>query len=260
MKDSTITSQELDLRVRKVVLRLSKRLRNSSSHRSCLDSNLASHRDLPTGVKFKSKKFKWLIGYLILLHYYPMEESVRAYTYLDLQDFIEESASFWLTVLTDRDRFLKYLEIQEVMTEQQFFSGICNEANLEQQIQSICFLFEDKFKRPRRIQRRKGYRDKGSLGPEDSRVLRKEEKNDFYLSWYHWHLEEKREIHSQEVRLFQSFLDEGRVLTDEQLIKFHIKKGEYSNEQERESREEAYLKQRAPYFFDNKERKSRKNN
>jgi hypothetical protein len=92
------------------------------------------------------------------------------------------------------------------------------------------------------------------LGPEDLRKLQEEYEIDYYLNWYQHYLEEKSEIRKLETLLFREFLDKGRVLTDEQLIKFHIKKGEF--QYERKPAEKAYLESRTPQEFEKEGRKS----
>jgi hypothetical protein len=175
---------------------------------------------------------------------------VWSYLYLDLLDFIKESPVYWFVVLLEnQDLFLEYLVKQEVITEQQFFSGIVNVKNLEETLDSIVFRFEERLKKPRRLVRRKGYRDKGSLGSLSSVARRKELSDDYYLQWYQWYLEEKEILKSDHVSLFREYLSEGRVLTDDQMIEFKLKKGSNDNERKEEPRELTYIKERAPQEF-----------
>lgn len=243
MKNSQISSIEIGIKIQKTVLKLSSRtLRQKTDKSSSHSSDLAS---IPIGVRFLSKRYKKLLGYLLLYHYYPLEETIACYIYLDLYDFIEEnSESFWLIALMDnRETFLRYLEVQETMTEQQFFAGICNETFLEECLNSIVYRFEEKLRKPKRVIRRKGYRDKGTLPSFDERVRKEETSNDFFLKLYQLELEEKCNIQSSEISLLRSHLKEGRVLTDEYMIKFKLKKG-VKNETERDSSAENYCKRR----------------
>jgi hypothetical protein len=262
MKDQIISSLELDIRIRKTILQTSKEAqKNYRSQKSCLDSNLALLTNTPVGLKLPSRKFKRLIGYLILYHYYPCERSVFAYFHIDLQDHLEETEAFWLKVLQeDKVLFLKWLEEQQTITLHQFYAGICNVTNLISLLDEIKFLFEEKLKAPRRVIRRKGYRDKGSLGPEDSRALRSEEGKDFYLLLYQLELEEKEMLRSDLCQLLREHLTEGRVLTDEQMVEFHLlSRKELQNEQsERNFTAEDYCKRRSREEVIRKEKETRR--
>lgn len=243
MKNSQISSIEIGIKIQKTVLKMSSRaFRQKTDKSSSHGSDLAS---IPVGVRFLSKRHKRLLGYLLLYHFYPLEETIACYIHLDLYDFIEEnSQSFWLIALMDdRDTFLRYLEVQEVMTEQQFFSGICNETFLEGCLSTIVYRFEEKLRKPKRVIRRKGYRDKGTLPSFDEKTRREELSNDFFLKLYQLELEEKSDIQQSEISLLRSHLKEGRVLTDEYLFKFKLKKGA-KYETERNTSAKDYCKRR----------------
>jgi hypothetical protein len=182
--------------------------------------------ELPVGINFLSRKYKMLLSYLLIYHYYPLEASVLCYIHLDLLEILKKTESFWLCVLLDKQNFLKYLEVQETMTLQQFFSGICNNKNIQQALDNIVLRFEEKLRKPKRIIRRKGYRDKGSLGNFDSKLRKQELENEFYFSLVQFEKEEKEALRSDYCTLLEEYLNEGRVLTDELLIEFKIKKGE----------------------------------
>lgn len=253
MKDKKdLSPSALDLQIRKVVLKTNSSLleKKHCPQKASHDSGLAEKQSLVLGVKFPSSKFKKILSYLVLYHYYPQDEMVWSYLYLDLLDFIKESPVYWFVVLLEnQDLFLEYLVKQEVITEQQFFSGIVNVKNLEETLDSIVFRFEERLKKPRRLVRRKGYRDKGSLGSLSSVARRKELSDDYYLQWYQWYLEEKEILKSDHVSLFREYLSEGRVLTDDQMIEFKLKKGSNDNERKEEPRELTYIKERAPQEF-----------
>jgi hypothetical protein len=246
-----ISALELDVRLRKICLKLLKRQRKRKDpQKASLDSSLAEKTEIPVGLKFLSKKFKDLLGFLVLYHYYPMEPSVYVYFHLDLQEQLEVTESFWLSVLLEnKDYFLIWLEEQRTISAQVFFSGIANEKNLERLIRNIVFTFEEKFKKPRKLVRRKGYRDKGSLGPLSSRVLKKELKNDFYLTVLQYQIEEKALLRRDLSILLRDHLTKGRVLTQELLVEFRItSRKEDQSERSRckgSTPEEDYCKRRA---------------
>lgn len=260
MLDSNISSLELDVKIRRTFSSLFKKLEEEKNpQKASLVSDLASMKELPVGVIFLSSKFKMLISYLLILYYYPLDESLYCYLYLDLEDLLKENSSaYWLTVLLEnREIFLKYLEVQETMTEQQFFSGICNTKNLSEAINQIQLRFEEKFHKPKRLIRRKGYRDKGSLGSVSSSALKQEMKNDFYLTLLQYQKEEEEILRSETCTLLREHLLEGRVLTDELLVDFKIKKGKNYEQTNHNSPAEDYCKQRSREEIIRKERKDR---
>ena len=260
MKNSEVSSLEIDVKIRKVVLRFLKHREDQVPQKASLCSDLASLSKLPVGFEVLSRRYKDLLTFLVLLHYFPMERSIYCYFYLDLQDTLSETESFWLSVLVeDKDLFLRYLEVQETITEQSFFSGIVNESNLAKVLSLVVFRFEEKLQKPRRVIRRKGYRDKGSLGSESSRVIRKEEKSDFYLTLRQFELEEHSLIRSTECQLLREYLTGLRVLTDELMIKFRLKKGDL-NELRRKSDCQTYIEQRETGTINSKEGKNRERN
>jgi len=243
-----LSPDALDCQIRRVILKThsSYQKKNVCPQKASLDSSLAENQ-LVIGVKFPSTKFKRILSYLVLYHYYPQDELISCYFQLDLFDFIKGSPEYWFVVLLEnQDLFLKYLIEQEVLTEQQFFAGIVNVKNLEETLDSIVFQFEERLKRPRRLVRRKGYRDKGSLGNPSFKGVKDEIEEDSLLNYYQWYLEEKEILKSDHCALFREFLSEGRVLTDDQMIEFKLKKGEVKeHERSREPWEVTYIKERS---------------
>lgn len=252
MKDSSITPQELDCKIRNIVLRTSKKIKKSPSDKDASRYSVLaspSTSKLPIGVNFISRKYKKKLAYLIVYHYFPLEVSVNCYMKIDLPEFLfEEDQSFWLSVLMDKDLFLKYLCSQKIMTEQQFFSGICNISKLEEAIQFIVLRFEGHLRKPKRVQRRKGYNDKGTLPARDFKILQEELRNDFYLSYEQFLKEEYQDTKHKECQLLIDYLNEGRVLTDEYLVKFKIIKEDKTYEQSNNySRVKTFNRERATF-------------
>jgi len=262
MKDSVSSSIELDTKIRaKIIKLLSTKTEEDDVHQaSCLCRSLASSQ-LPTGLKFSSKKYRFLQAYLIIFHYFPIEESILCYMFLDLQDFISQSGeSYWLcALLSNRDNYLKYLEIQQTITEQEFFSGVCNVKFLNIALKTISLRFEEKLRHPRRIVRRKGYKDKGSQGPPSSRALRAGVNEDFFLSMYQFLKEEKEQLRSVKIQLLQEYLQGTRDLNGDLLIEFRIlPRGGKENEQtDRYTEVQDYIKRRSNEKTVEKERKYR---
>jgi hypothetical protein len=178
------------------------------------------------GVNFGRNKYRILLTYVVLFHYYKMDESVRCYFYLDLVDHLEDNPnSFWLIVLLeDKEYFLKWLEVQETMTRNDFFSSVCNEKNLIEVLSYVTLRFEERLRRPRKLVRRKGYRDKGTLPDSSATAIRQEIQRDAYLTQLQYIIEEKRDIRKQEISLFRDFLTKGKPLEPEHLALFRIRK------------------------------------
>jgi hypothetical protein len=260
MKDSIISSLELEVKIKKKVFKsLSKETGGEDIlQESCLCRSLAKNR-LPVGLKFSSRKFRYLLAYLIIFFYFPLEESIFCYMYLDLQDFIRCSQAYWLCALTsNKDIFIKYLVVQKTMSEQQFFSGICNEQFLRQVLKSISLRFEERLRNPRRVIRRKGYKDKGSLGTLSSTALNKGVKEDSYLTMLQFLKEGNDELKSDKIQLLGEYLQGTRDLTDELLIEFRIIPGGKENEQtDRYSEIKNYIERRSNQKIVDQERKHR---
>jgi hypothetical protein len=219
--------------------------RQNSSRGSILA--LSERRELPIGVGFKSSKYKKMIGYLLILHYLDLEESVRCYLFLDLKEFLEKSEHFWLTVLMDKDLFLKYLLKQKTMTRSDFFSGICSVKYLAETIQLITLKFEKKLWKVTRPVRRKGYHDKGTLPEKSESVRRDEISKDYYFIAFQIELEQENLIRASLASSLREYLSGGRVLTAEEMLLFHLEKGVKENVHngiKRKSSIEDYIKQR----------------
>lgn len=260
---SKIPTDELDMKIRKVVVRLFEDVRQNNDCQKASHGIPLAPKQPVVGVKFLSRKFKEFIGLLILYHYYPMERSVLCYYHIDFEDMIERSESFyWLSVLLqDKDYFLQWLREQETIDSQVLYSGIVTIKFLKSILNSIVLRFEEKLKRPRKLVRRKGYRDKGSLGPLSSRTLKQECGNDFYLTACQFLREEQELIRQTNSRMLLEHFTEGRVLSDELKIEFRIipSKEEDLNERDiRKSSEEAYCQQRANEAAIRQEREDRK--
>jgi hypothetical protein len=143
---------------------------------------------------------------------------------IDLQEFIISTESYWLSSLLEKNRFLKYLVEQQYFTEQAWFSGICCKRYLRETLDLISLRFEQKLKRPKRVIRRKGYKDKGSSRDDSVKAILQEWQKDYLCYEIQYQIELKREVRRQETELLSQHLDEGRVLTDELLLKFHLRR------------------------------------
>jgi len=189
---------------------------------------------LPEGIKFSGRKYQELLGYLIILHYVD-DELLHWYIRVDLEHFLLKNFQFyWLSVLTeDREFLLRWLLNQRTITMRTFFGNICCRKNLILCWNLIKIRFESRI-RPKRKQRHRGYRDKGTLPALDIRILRKELDKDIYLQIDHQKIEELRLLQETNIRLFRSYLQQGGSLEERLLQEFRINPKE-ENKDERET-------------------------
>lgn len=231
MKNANVSLREIDLRISKVALSTSKLLSSRNSTQKASPYNNPPLLETPVGEKFTSQKYIDLLGYLVLYHYLPVDEKHLVYLHLDLEEhFRRNSESFWLQVLMDQELFLKWLQEQRTMTLEVFFSRIVNTQNLIRLADSIIVQFEETLKHPRRVIRRRGYKDKGSLPNSSTRAIREEEQKDIWLLLDQLQHEEKLRIRSEECQLLIDFLTKGEELSDDYMIKFRLKEENYGTE------------------------------
>lgn len=246
MKQSNTSSSELEVKIKKVVLDVlqsSVAEKNNSHQKGCPCTTLAPKK-LPVGVNFLSRKWIKLLTYLVILYWYPLDEIIRPYYYLDLLDLFGESQFYWLEALSTKELFLKYLDSQEWFTEQWFFSAVCNKKNIEDSLSLAVLRFEEKLRIPKRVLRRKGYKDKGSLGNISTRAQRWGVQEDYYLTALQFLREEQEEMHQEDVLALRYYLLGLRTLAGEDLTKFRLQKGE-KNESEEYTRISSYIRERA---------------
>jgi hypothetical protein len=180
---------------------------------------------VPVGEKFLSRKYKDLIGYLVLIHYLPVDEKHFYYLLLDFQEHCEKLSEFhWFSLFIEKELFLQWLIKQQTLSSNAFFGSIVNVDNLRHLMGQIVVRFEETFQRPKRTIRRRGYKDKGSLPNESLKARREEAQNDCWLTEEQLQIEEKRKHRHLEESLLKEFLNEGRTLDDTLLMKFRILK------------------------------------
>ena len=236
MRNSTLSLVELEKSIYSIVLDTHRSFENEKStfvsQKASPYNTPISEKDLPVGEKFLSQRYKDLIGYLILIHFMPVDEKHYAYMLLDFIEHLRKNEqSFWLIALTDQSRFLKWLDKQETLSARAFFSDICTKEKLISLMNSIVTTFEETFRRPRRPIRRRGYKDKGSRAPEDVRYRNEELRNSTELRDLQFSLEEKEESHLRDISLLRQYLDdEIESLTEAQLCKFRFIKGGKEND------------------------------
>lgn len=181
-------------------------------------------------VHFLSQKYKDILGYLIICHYVD-DEVLAIYMKLDLHEFLIKNPEFyWTSVLVEsRKLFLKWLIDQQTLSANAFFGNICCQIHLETCWNQIVLRFEKRIV-PKRVIRRRGYKDKGTLANSSSLIRKQEAQRDEWLRETQLELERKRELRQQESALFRNYLEGIGILTDEQLLKFRIRKGDLENE------------------------------
>lgn len=177
-------------------------------------------------VDFLSRKFKDILGYLIIYHCAD-DEILKTYLFLDLEQFLRRNSQFYWTValLKSKEYFARWLLDQQIISQRAFFGNICCIDHLRQCWNSIKFRFEKRI-RPKRTIRHRGYRDKGTLPALDSKVRREEEQKDCILLEEQIRAEELYVQQTEEIRLLEDYLSGGGTLEETLQVKFRILKEE----------------------------------
>lgn len=221
--DPALSASELNSRIYEVFARTFSEETKSKKAAEVLSRIVPNGRvNLPERIKFSGRKYQELLGYLIILHYVD-DELLRWYIRIDLEHFLLKNFQFyWLSVLTeDREFLLKWLLNQRTITSRTFFGNICCRKNLIRCWNLIKIRFEARI-RPKRTQRHRGYRDKGTLPALDVRILRKELDKDVYLREEQQKIEETRLLQEKNIRLFRSYLEQDGSLEERLLQEFRI--------------------------------------
>jgi hypothetical protein len=178
------------------------------------------------GLQFLSQKYVSLLGYVILCHYVE-DEVLHAYLRLDLTEILKENPEFyWMTVLIEnKSFFIKWLESTQQITKEAFFGNICSAKSLRKRWNEIKLRFQSRI-RPKRKIRRRGYRDHGSLADVSTRVRRSEYMKDWSGRLEQALIEEQRMLRYRDCRSLKIYLEGVGSLSDEQLMKFRIKRKE----------------------------------
>lgn len=224
MKEQFVTVEEIQSQIEKTCRQTERFVQqNHFRQRSCLGYALDPSSPL-VGVRFLQRRWKRILGYLLVLHFYNLDTAVKSYIRLDLEELILGSEVYFFRPLLRPDLFLKFLQVQTVMSFQQWCSGVSNRSYLVETLDLILIRFEERLRRPKRKVRHKGYRDKGSLGNVGLRTIQQEWRSDYLNRELELHIAEHQRLRQDEILLFESHLEEGRVLPDELLIKFHLRK------------------------------------
>lgn len=190
---------------------------------------------LPEHIDFTKSKFIYLHGYLVILHCIE-DEILKYYLLLDLEEFLRKHVQFyWMKVLCEsRDMYLKYLLDQEVLGRRDFFGNYCCRKNLLTCWYSIKFRFKTRIC-PKRVQRHRGYRDKGNLPKLDEKVRREELQKDVWM--LEEQLEEERIYLQQEeeIQLLRNYLQGNGFLLESHKIKFRFIRKDENYEERNDS-------------------------
>jgi hypothetical protein len=226
--------------------------------------NIQKYSEGVIGYTFLGNKFYQLMAYILVYHYWIQDEAVAAYCRLDLEDHIlKNDSSFWLLpLLEEKTYFLRYLEIQETMSCNKFFSCICSENAILETISTIKQRFEKKLSKYYKPVDTSDYKDKGSLPNDPSSSIRRREHAKDYTSRIREEvIEAKRQCRTDTIIHFREFLSGDRSLSEALQMKFKIiKQGKEVNEDETELGKEITEKQRIIGTSDYEERKLREHN
>jgi hypothetical protein len=220
----SLSQVELDSQLYSVFAKFS-----SSERRSDFAQNaspckpFSSNGKLPESTSFLSSKWIHILGYLIIYHYCS-DEILRCYLFLDLADYLSKNPEFFwtTTLLSDKSLFLKWLLKQETISRKGFFGNIACVKNLDTCWSKIRFNFERRI-HPKRVLRRRGYKDKGTLLNPDQRIRRQILAESDLLCELQLTIEREREQRREDCLALEEFLLDQRQLSAEQILKFRLK-------------------------------------
>lgn len=200
-------------------------MKENSQHKSspCKPDPLEMKR--LENMSFGSQKYRVIHGYLILLHCVD-DEYLKWFIRLDLEEHLECNPEFfWMSVLTDRQLYLKWLLETERLSSSDFFGNLLTKKHLIPCWETIVFRFAKSID-PIRPIRRRGYKDKGTRLDISSSARQKLFRESDYLQREQLLTEVKREFQRENRSLLKNYLEGVGSLNDAQLCYFRLKKGE----------------------------------
>lgn len=150
------------------------------------------------GLKDKSKK---VLMNLSILSWW-MEPGIGTLLRLEILEVVEDSEDLgWIALLLQsKAHCLIFLQETKKWHTRDFFGNIFTTKELKRALKTVYFIFEST-KQPRRVQRFRGYRDKGSWRAPH-------EHHSYYDGTSEQNLlEEKRRIHQDTLAFLQAFLE-----------------------------------------------------
>jgi hypothetical protein len=163
-------------------------------------------KDFLNEIKIRNKNFQSFLFYVIFSYYHNVEE----YRYLMRLTLIEQLRKnpefFWLeAVLSNKALFLEWLVSTDLISYRSFKGLISNKELIRELQTSIVFCYRSSVS-PKRVQRPRGYRDKGTL-PDSCLTARKtEERKDWTLRELQLSIEEERKLLHDTVSLLEGLL------------------------------------------------------
>lgn len=156
--------------------------------------------------RIETKNFESLVYYTLFRFYHPVKE----YGYLmllELESQLEKNPEFfWLkSILSYKSLFLEWLLSTELISYRSFLGLIKNEKKIYDYNTSIVLCFQTE-RDPKRVQRRRGYRDKGTLPDYDAKAINLEFKKDWSTRLEQEEIESQREIRQDTISILEGFL------------------------------------------------------
>lgn len=198
--ESTLSDQWFYLTVKRIWLRSAV----ADNPQSAME--LLQQENFLNEIKISNFDFQSIVFYVIFCHYHPVEE-YRYLMKLELINRLKKNPEFfWLeSVLSYKSQFLEWLISTDLLSYRSFKGMIKNEEKVHELQTSISFCFRTSVS-PKRVQRHRGYRDKGTLPDYDSTVRKNEEQKDWSLRDLQLSIEEERELRQDTVQLLEGFL------------------------------------------------------
>lgn len=194
MRDCTLDYQSLDASLSKLFSStLQSRLKDQIWGRSSVSNITKCDVTDLESINIYMRDYDSLLFYSILYHY--IDDKI---IYYNVRFALEEIFNLnpdivWMNALLDsKSAVLEYLLGTTSYHSREIFGNILDRTKMEKRIRSIRPQYKIK-KRPKRVQRHRGYRDKGTLPPYDAKIRRRE----LSLDVWNTELQNKIEVERQ---------------------------------------------------------------
>lgn len=148
-------------------------------------------------IRINDKSQTNLVVLYILSHYVP--EILGWYLRMSLEEEISNTELGFLVLMETKYGMQNFLLETTLWSSRDFFGNILTKKNIIHALNSVKPVYETK-KRPKRVQQRRGYRDKGTL-------RKNSDKHDlWYSTAEQWNLEQERLSVQQTIQLLQGFV------------------------------------------------------
>lgn len=193
-----------------------------------------SEESYPEFISFKSNKFLDLITYLCILEgLKPRDESYLIQ--VDLEVHLKKQSQFyWLESLLREKLFIEWLQRSNWISKETFFGNILHPRNIGRVLKTVIYHFEREIV-PKREQRKRGYRDKGTLVDPSTRAKIQVWLDSLECRSLLESLDDLEQLRRWKQSRLKDYLQGTGSLTDEELYEFRIERKVPKNENDKNS-------------------------